>query len=752
MKADQVQHILVDEFQDTSAGQVSLLEQLTAGWEPGDGRTLFCVGDAMQSIYGFRGANVGLFIHVREQGLKTLALEPLRLTANFRSQAGIVDWVNRIFSRAFPSVSEVSTGAVEYAESTAIQDKLEGRAATIHGFVDHANYEMEALYVRGIIRKTRSENPNASIAILLRSRDYGAHILPVLKEAGLSYRAVDLEPLRDHAIIQDLMALTRALLHRADRTAWLSVLRAPWCGLNLVDLETLANSRINEKQLPTVLEQCQLVLSENLSSNAAASEQSDFFVNVNNAETRLSHDGRQRLERVLPTLQLALENSGRRGFRQWVEGTWLALGGPAAAENSAALNNAERFFELLEQWPYAHDLEGFEQLEKKIAKLYAKPDPESDESLQVMTIHKSKGLEFDVVIIPSLQRKPRPDASAMLLWHERLNDEGERDLLMAPLTRQGKQLHPSYAYLRREQAQKQRYEDTRLLYVACTRAKQQLHLMAFLKRDPKESARLKHPIRSSLMASIWPAVEQRIRIVEPKQTEAELLASTEVFRPRPLHRLVSDWQAPEMQRVCHLADFIPSFDYDNEEAPEAQWQSPSPRHVGTLVHAYMQRFAEQGLDSWSMEKLDQQRPAIELMLKHYGVPASELKNTCERVVLSLNKVIEDPLAERILKNYEYSFSEFALTCRGKYGPESVVIDRVYKDENAVLWIVDYKIAEPAEGQSLEAFLAQEGERYDPQLRRYRRVMSELAPEIGHRQIRCALYFPLLSKLDIREFN
>ena len=97
----QIRHILVDEFQDTNRQQWELLQKLCAGWSDGAGRTLFVVGDPKQSIYGFRKAEVKLFLDARLglplDGGGSISFEPLALDTNFRSQPHLIDWCNRVF-------------------------------------------------------------------------------------------------------------------------------------------------------------------------------------------------------------------------------------------------------------------------------------------------------------------------------------------------------------------------------------------------------------------------------------------------------------------------------------------------------------------------------------------------------------------------------------------------------------------------------------------------------------------------------
>ena len=95
-----LQHILLDEFQDTSSAQLEMVRLVTAGWQRGDGRSVFCVGDPMQSIYGFRQAEVRAFLELAEDGIGDLRFEVQRLCSNFRSDRILVDWINACFARS----------------------------------------------------------------------------------------------------------------------------------------------------------------------------------------------------------------------------------------------------------------------------------------------------------------------------------------------------------------------------------------------------------------------------------------------------------------------------------------------------------------------------------------------------------------------------------------------------------------------------------------------------------------------------
>src|SRR5205085_5979475 len=118
------------------------------------------------------------------------------------------------------------------------------KTITLRGFVYTEN-EVEANYIIDFIHANKQLYPADNIAILVRSRSHLSAIIPALKKANIPYRALDIDPLASRQIIQDLLSLTCALLHPADRISWLAILRAPWCGLSLSDLFVIAGSNAN---------------------------------------------------------------------------------------------------------------------------------------------------------------------------------------------------------------------------------------------------------------------------------------------------------------------------------------------------------------------------------------------------------------------------------------------------------------------------------------------------------------------------
>ena len=686
-----IQHLLIDEFQDTNVGQYGLIEKLTAGWQPGDGRTLFAVGDPMQSVYRFREAEVGLFLKAAAGGIGGLPLEMLRLTANFRSDRGVVEWVNDTFPGVLAEVEDVTTGAIRYSRSDWVHPRGFDPAVTLHPFVDRDD-EAEAARVVALVRTAQERNAG-KIAILVRARSHLTAILPALRAAGLRFRAVDIDPLANVPLIQDLTALTRALMHPADRIAWLAVLRAPWCGMSLKELNSLAGADARR----TIWE----------------------LMRDRERRTDLDASARQRLERLCAVLETAV-GTRTGSLRDRVEGVWLALGGPACAATQTGLDNAEAFFDLLEETDDAGTLD-VGAFEKRIRSLYAHPDSLADDSLQVITIHKAKGLEFDVVIVPGLGRRTKSDESRLMLWLERPRLRSEPELLLAPIHATGAGQDQTYEYLKLIEKRKSEFEAGRLLYVAATRAKAELHLLGYTGCDLKDGvARLKAPESTSLLRRMWafaePVFQQELVANGPATPGG---APAQERTPQTIQRLALDWRLP-----APPASVAPQGDPGDERTPEGvsfRWAGDTLRHIGTVVHQMLRRVAEDGVSAWPGERVKGSAPAHRAALVALGVPSAELTHAVEQIGSALARVLNSERGRWILASYGAAACEYPLCGVVDGAIVSVRMDRTFVDDG-VRWIIDYKTSSH-EGSGLEAFLDNERERYRGQLELYRRIIS-----------------------------
>ena len=700
-----ISHVLVDEFQDTSQAQVELLQRLTAGWVPGDGRTLFCVGDPMQSIYRFREADVGRFLRAQQTGIGQVPLRRLRLSVNFRSQAALVEWVSATFPGIFPQHEDLSLGAVPFAPSVPWHPALPGTAIRCHA-LPAGDANAEAARVAEIVHGIRRDQPAASIAVLVRGRRHLAQVTPALRAAGIPFQAVDIEPLAEVPAIRDLEALTRALCHRADRTAWLAVLRAPWCGLRLADLLAVAGDKQDE----------------------IWSRLHDYAV-----LQALSDDGRARVRRLVAALAPALEERGRRPLRRVVEGAWLALGGPATLERRSELADARTFLEYLDGRALRGDLDDPPALSALLGELYAAPEVEAGAAVQLLTIHKAKGLEFDHVILPGLDRSSGRREKRLLRWVEQVREDGT-ELILAPVERLGDEHDPLHAALRQLDDRRELLELDRLLYVAVTRARERLHLLARVGPDHAETGQPPRPRADTLLARLWPALG------------ADFLAAREAAgghdesdsaRPQAwLRRCAGDWRAPApgatvdwSMREPEPAAPGPAVEYD--------WSGREARAIGVAVHRLLQVIASEGPAAWPGARLHGASPLLRALLREAGLGPDQLGPAEARCMTALENTLADERGRWLLDpGHRQAASERRVSGRLDGRIVHGIVDRSFVDDSGVLWIVDYK-AGRHEGGELEAFLDREQERYRGQLERYARLLATRHDG----PIRMGLYFP-----------
>lgn len=706
-----IRHILVDEFQDTSWSQYELLRGLAAGWQPGDGRTLFVVGDPMQSIYRFRQAEVGLYLTAWREGIGGVALEPLRLAVNFRSSGALVGWFNSTFREVLPDEDDLASGAVRFVESIPEHDGSDGVRPQVHVLLS-ADPESEARLVAELAERARAERPDQDVAILVRSRAHLAAIAPALKKAGLPFQAIEIEELGHRSAVRDLLALTRALVHPADRVAWLAVLRAPWCGLTLADLAALA-AQDHDSAVWTLM-------------------------NDERIAERLTPDGCARLARVRAVLARALADRRRAPLRRWVEATWLALGGPACVEKAGELEDAEVFLKLLETLERGGDLPSLETLEERVAALYAAPDPDAAATrLQLMTIHKAKGLQFDTVILPGLGYPPRREEPRLLLWMERPRERAAPDLLLAPIREAGAEKDPVYDYVKELERAKDEHEAARLLYVAATRARSRLHLIGQIDAGNGKALR---PRAGSLLEHLWPVVAPAFEEALGNRPESMPPSSAQEPGSDVIRRLVSGWRLPELPRG--LAWTAPAGPVYVARSPhdevEFSWASESAKHAGTVVHRFLQIIATEGLEHWNLERIDALTAVFVRDLARLGVPQTEMAETVARVAAALRGTLADPRGRWVLAPHAEAQSELRLTALLDGEIASVAIDRTFIDEDGMRWIVDFKTG-THEGGDPEGFLDREKERYRAQLERYARILQAR----DARPVRLGLYFPLL---------
>jgi ATP-dependent exoDNAse (exonuclease V) beta subunit len=761
-----LRHLLVDEMQDTNSGQYELIELLTRSWD-GATQTLFLVGDPKQSIYLFREARVERFLRTMQEGrLGEIDLQALRLTTNFRSQAGLISGFNNDFSRLFPLPGDPSLRggeAVDVPFVAAIADRPESLSG---GMVWHTSVLGEEVFDKELkqvddatlnhraqealsIRRTIEHRMDLKvligrqtpwrIAVLGRNRSHLSAVVAELKQdrgrGPVPFRAVELDPLRELQEVSDVFALTRALLHPADRVAWLAVLHAPWCGLGLADLLALTG--------------------DDLDSTVAHL--------VSTRRHQLSAKGQQLLDRISPTLTAAASTLGRTAFSVHVERTWRSLGGSEMLPPERQAN-VMNFFRVLRDMEAARIAPTADAIGARLSSLYAEPIAGAV-SVELLTIHKAKGLEWDLVLVPGLERGSGSDDKVLLNWLELdglTNDPGsaEASIVLAPIDAAGEETGKLGGWLSQLRARRDEAERRRLFYVACTRASEELHLFAAAKR--KKDGTLSPGAASSLLAACWAVAEPHfaeVHIINVEEENAlDLAAAADVI---PLHKpsapptiqrlpLSFDPGARFAEAAAHRLDYPPALTLQRTPVFDRPEGSFAVRAFGNVVHRYLQVLAGRLADGTTPASLLDELPAwkerLTASLRGEGLATAVATREAVRALRALRLTLDDPTGRWILSPNTTAASESALSTSGL----SLRVDRTFLAGDAplsstadVIWIVDFKTTDPGSREPI-AFEATERAKYSAQLEAYatiRRTQSD-----GHLPIRLGLYYPLAPRL------
>jgi ATP-dependent exoDNAse (exonuclease V) beta subunit len=747
----QIRHILVDEFQDTSREQWELLQKLCAGWSGGDGRTLFLVGDPKQSIYGFRKAEVRLFLEARlglplEDG-GNVGFESIVLDTNFRSQPHLIDWCNRIFEKTVmaepkPEFDEVPFSPAKPSPTTVV--RADAAPIELALFLEWPDRESararEAQWLAGRIARHLAQNGRDSqTAILLFSRTHLPLYLEAFQQRKLPVQVKEGLKLLDRPEVFYLWQLCRGIVLPQDNLAWAAQLRSPWFSLDFDRIHA-----ISREEHPLWIEKIH-----------AFSERD------------------AKVDSFRQALTGAWQHIGHEPLADVVESVWLELEGAritVSTWGSRGLNCCRRFIDMLREAEQGEPVRTLARLEQLLKEAYEPVDPETASSSVVLsTVHGAKGLEFDSVFIPFLDWNPeggRRDQPPPYML-ERAPCSGDYLLASRPDRLTGEK-DPLYSWLRKLRSRRQLGEARRLFYVAVTRARRELIMSGLAKKKGNTfSTSAEGPLgwlnkhyeldelcgidgiscpeqaecRCEWKRSVCGGDGFLVHLepdsgaceAQPVETGQPEFAPAEFEREKPVFTVVSpsglkffgEDHAPSPSFLGEgwgdEGEFRGLRDQASEASPGQRSCCPSgcpPNEWGTLVHRLLADFGRTGT-----------LPSVQragMALSRIGIERSRALEIAREALSEVKSCLGDPWLQVFYDTPpDRRRVEWSAECiHEREVVYSGVIDLAAEIDGK--WnLVDFKTSRPSEGESIKDFMRREIEAYRPQLLGYCEIWSKL---------------------------
>ncbi|OEH45249.1 ATP-dependent DNA helicase PcrA [Legionella parisiensis] len=477
------------------------------------------------------------------------------------------------------------------------------------------------------------------MAILVRSRTQLAEIIRLLRQHQVPYQGTDITLLANLSHLRDVWSLTQALLAPANRLSWLAVLHSPYCGLALNDIHSIAH--FNKKK-------------------------SIYFALLHlNKIQELSEEGRIRAKFFMHVMHKALTQRYESRLSVWVMQTLKELHIDTIL-NTSQLNDLEQFWNLLDRYEQNGRLSDMKEFLSELNKLYSQQANPS--RLQVMTIHKSKGLEFDTVFLPGLGAQPNRGDNPMLRWLNLPTQKQGNLLLMSPIQSAHQEHCALYDYLSKLDEVKSHYEAQRLLYVAVTRAKSRLYLMDHSERSSKASFK-------NLLKHLEFSEHEPSTLVEKKNSSLPKLLSL------PLD---------------YYQDNKPEVFYHSIKTEPSHLSTSIPRLIGIVTHQLLQWICDNHPKTiieipWNLPRDELRRLGFDDKTQHEA-----LSNMREHIT----RMFEDQTGFWIISQHDQEQNEYELLVEQQNRPITRIIDRTFEDQGK-RWIIDFKTGKEDEASLMK---------------------------------------------------
>lgn len=457
-------HILVDEFQDTSTLQWKIIDKLTEEWRSGLGAkretgvkpTIFLVGDDKQSIYSFRGANVSIFKNARRKLKEWLGGEYhfIEIKKNYRSLPAIVDFVNALFERLMPKglyddykveytpfeAAREGEGDVELLLLDSIGNTKENRKSEASVIARKIKDLAGKYEIYDMDEKRRCSY--GDMAILLRSRTHLSIFEDALRKEGIPFivvKGIGFYNSPEVGILRDILFF---LIDPMDDYSLFNILRSPLFSMGYDDLLKIAKDAIiNDTPAGYLFESLKKYAAQHLNTPS--------------------------LQHPIKLLSRWLEMAKDTQYAVLLEDILAETGAWRYFHEKQRYVNVKKFIRLVEEFEY-NGLTGLEIREKLIRaseksdEAKANVNTEGMDAVKIMTIHASKGLQFPVVFLPCLDEGRNARGSSNVVV-----DEDENGIVIA--YEEDSNLRKKIPVFQRHRERLQD-EEKRLFYVAVTRA------------------------------------------------------------------------------------------------------------------------------------------------------------------------------------------------------------------------------------------------------------------------------------------